>query len=582
MKKTSSTESRLPAAATFSSLPWWLPLVRGNCGRCMVPTSNAVVVVIPMLPLVCSCTFSGCVHLHFQSTQQQHRMRPDRGGTIFTPSCNSITKQVLLRGMSPTTSSSSSSGSSPEGGEGLLEGSSGKNEAEQKSLMQQQRQAEVLSLRERGAELEERLQAARTALTSARERREFMEEEAEQVQFLLSLAYSHPFLAVSSSHCCCSKRLISPRRAVRHLQCARLLPSLHGAVPSIYTLPLPAHLHTADEKLSPQARDYGNKLAQEMARLGRITRTLPPDEGASLEKLRRLVATLTEIERQEQAALEQGKAREAALRAEIAEFTGETAGDGGGGGGGPGEKAVAVVSPPPDAAPATAGGPAGEGGGGAGKGRVLEKAVDDPLAAMAEPQGQEKEDKSGAGKIVGAVPAAGGGALSVPRTAVVLGGGENGGGGGGGPAERKANHRKKPALEGKALFAEGLHRIEAAYEMAAAEREESASRLSRLRLAVARRQREEDAALGHAELLQYLLRFEELGQHSLERQEQLRRCRAERSTLSLTRELLAKQARLLETIAGGVEEASKGGKGVREAYLRQIKGIVEASGDVGW
>ncbi|CAB1104048.1 unnamed protein product [Ectocarpus sp. CCAP 1310/34] len=380
--------------------------------------------------------------------------------------------------------------------------------------MQQQRQAEVLSLRERGAELEERLQAARIALTSARERREFMEEEAEQ------------------------------------------------------------------------ARDYGDKLAQEMARLGRITRTLPPDESASLEKLRRLVATLTEIERQEQAALEQGKAREAALRTEIAEFTGETTGDGGGGGGGPGEEAVAVVSPPPDAAPATAGAPAGEGGGRAGKGRegggfVLEKAVDDPLAAMAEPQEHQEEDKSGAGNIVGAVPAAGVGTVSVLRTAVVLGGGENGGGGGGGPAER-ANHRKKPALEGKALFAEGLHRIEAAYEVAVAEREESAARLSRLRLAVARRQREEDAALGHAELLQYLLRFEELGQHSLERQEQLRRCRAERLMLSLTRELLAKQARLLETIAGGVEEASTGGKGVREAYLRQIKGIVEVSGDVGW
>ncbi|CAN0294925.1 unnamed protein product, partial [Ectocarpus sp. 8 AP-2014] len=437
--------------------------------------------------------------------------------SVFCSRASSATweQQVLLRGMSTTmhTSSSSSSGSSPEGGEGLLEGSSVKNEAEQNSLMQQQRQVEVLSLRERGAELEERLQAARTALTSARDRREFMEEEAEQ------------------------------------------------------------------------ARDYGNKLAQEMARLGRITRTLPPDESASLEKLRRLVATLTEIERQEQAALEQGKAREAALRAEIADFTGETAGDSGGGGGGPGEKAVVVVSPPPDAAPATAGAPAGEGGGGAGKRRegggfVLEKAVDDPLAAMAEPQEQEEEDKSGAGNIVGAVPAAGGGAVSVPRTTVVLGGGENGGGGG--PAERKANHKKKPALEGKALFAEGLHRIEAAYEVAAAEREESASRLSRLRLAVARRQREEDAALGHAELLQYLLRFEELGQHSLERQEQLRRCRAERSTLSLTRELLAKQARLLETIAGGVEEASKGGKGVREAYLRQIKGIVEVSGDVGW
>lgn len=45
---------------------------------------------------------------------------------------------------------------------------------------QQQRQ-EASRLRARRAELAERLDAARAALTSARERREFMEEEAEQV-----------------------------------------------------------------------------------------------------------------------------------------------------------------------------------------------------------------------------------------------------------------------------------------------------------------------------------------------------------------------------------------------------------------
>ncbi|CAN0468818.1 unnamed protein product, partial [Ectocarpus sp. 8 AP-2014] len=75
--------------------------------------------------------------------------------SVFCSRASSATweQQVLLRGMSPTmhtSSSSSSSGSSPEGGEGLLEGNSVKNEAEQKSLMQQQRQVEVLSLRERG------------------------------------------------------------------------------------------------------------------------------------------------------------------------------------------------------------------------------------------------------------------------------------------------------------------------------------------------------------------------------------------------------------------------------------------------
>lgn len=47
--------------------------------------------------------------------------------------------------------------------------------------MQRHRQAEVLSLRARGVELEEHLIAARSGRASARERREFMKEEAEQV-----------------------------------------------------------------------------------------------------------------------------------------------------------------------------------------------------------------------------------------------------------------------------------------------------------------------------------------------------------------------------------------------------------------
>ncbi|CAM9415074.1 unnamed protein product [Scytosiphon promiscuus] len=271
-----------------------------------------------------------------------------------------------------------------------------------------------------------------------------------------------------------------------------------------------------------------------MARLERIARTLPPDESASVEKLRRLVATVAEIEAQEQAVLKDGRARETALRAEIDEFTSAADVTGSAVDGNADRQKTSrgpesdTVSPaalagvgkgsPPESpgrsAPLSKEGKVGGGDGGV----VLQKTADDPLAAAAKP-------------------------------------------------------RAKPALEGKALFALGLHRIESAHEAAAAERERTASRLSRLRLAVARRQREEDAAPGHAELLQYLLRFEELGRHSLERQEQLNRCRAERQTLALTRELLANQARLLETVAGGVEEASKGSKAAREAYLRQMTGI---------
>lgn len=48
--------------------------------------------------------------------------------------------------------------------------------------MQQETHAEALSLRTRGAELDELLVAARGRRTSARERREFMTEEAEEVR----------------------------------------------------------------------------------------------------------------------------------------------------------------------------------------------------------------------------------------------------------------------------------------------------------------------------------------------------------------------------------------------------------------
>lgn len=347
-----------------------------------------------------------------------------------------------------------------------------------------------------------------------------------------------------------------------------------------------------------------------MSRLERIARTLPPDDSASVEKLRRLVATITEIEAQEQAALQENRAREAALRAEIDEFS--SAADAAGNAFANNTDTNLPTAPASDAASPVSSGRGGKGappekmgrsvslpkeGGGGDGGVVLEKTADDPLAAgAAEPEGdeakREKERRAGTASRMRA--ASTGGVFGVPRTAVVVTGegggrgprttGDDGrsrgnsssnGGSGGGSEEMK---RTKPALEGKALFALGLHRIEAAHEAAAAERDQTASRLSRLRLAVARRQREEDAAPGHAELLQYLLRFEELGRHSLERQEQLRRCRAERQTLALTRELLAKQARLLETVAGGVEEAAKGSKAAREAYLRQIKGIVEVGG----
>eukprot|EP00903_Cladosiphon_okamuranus_P018166 g16715.t2 len=394
-----------------------------------------------------------------------------------------------------------------EGSTGLLEVGAGQDEAEKRSRMQQDGYAEALSLRKRGAELEDLLVAARERRNSARERREFMKEEAEE------------------------------------------------------------------------ARDYGKRLAKETARLERVARALPPDVAPSLEKLRRLLATLTEVKLQEQATLEEGRAREAALRAEIEEFTGSTGGDGG------------QPAPPSTAAADAALPPSAAGGvvpeevsvravlstNGAGV-VVLEKSVDDPLAAIAESQEKQEEDvnfkkEEGRAGVAGAGAASTSGVTSVPRTTVVSGtsGGDNSSAGG--------TRGKKKVPESKGLLAEGLHRIEAAYQAAAVEREQTASRLSRLRLAVARRQREEDAAPGHAELLQYLLRFEELGRHATERQEQLRRCQAERSTLALTRELLTNQARLLETIAGGVDEASQGGKPAREAYMRQITEMIEGVED---
>lgn len=58
------------------------------------------------------------------------------------------------------------------------EADDGREKAKRGNLRQGQ---EASSLRARRAELAERLEAARTALASARERREFMEEEAEQV-----------------------------------------------------------------------------------------------------------------------------------------------------------------------------------------------------------------------------------------------------------------------------------------------------------------------------------------------------------------------------------------------------------------
>ena len=58
------------------------------------------------------------------------------------------------------------------------EADDGREKAKRGGLDQEQ---EASSLRARRAELAERLEAARTALASARERREFMEEEAEQV-----------------------------------------------------------------------------------------------------------------------------------------------------------------------------------------------------------------------------------------------------------------------------------------------------------------------------------------------------------------------------------------------------------------
>lgn len=313
-----------------------------------------------------------------------------------------------------------------------------------------------------------------------------------------------------------------------------------------------------------------------MSRLARVAGSLPPDESASLEKLRRLVATLTEAEQQEHTVLAEGKAKEAALRAEIEDFTGGAVGD---------ETTSSPVSHTAtegamengtvDAEAvvkrSSRGSRGGGRGGGGGDGAVQEISVaEDPLAMAHSGAKEENAEKSHRDGDDSWTPRMG-------LTAAGLSSSKNNGSDAGAAQKMKEKNTRSKAVEGRALLAEGLQRIEEAHEAAAAEREAVASRLSRLRLAVARRQRDEDATPGHAELLQYLFRFEELGQHAMEREKQLRQCRAERSTLALTREFLANEARLLESIADGVDDAAsaKAGKGAREAYLRQLEDIVQ-------
>ncbi|CAM9433419.1 unnamed protein product [Sphacelaria rigidula] len=309
-----------------------------------------------------------------------------------------------------------------------------------------------------------------------------------------------------------------------------------------------------------QAREYSGKLAQEMSRLGRIEHGLLPDQRSALETLRRLLATSTALERQEQSTLEEFRAREAALRSEIDDYVnnGGTHPGAGGMDMGPAAKTAApgrqdgmnVVgvgqreSQPRSQSP---------GAGDAGTGPPHRK-DSDPSLHQERLQIQQHQDQSPLDVVVSTTTSSTGiasSAIAAPQT----------------------------SLEGKALLAEGLHRIEAAHWAAAGEREMLATRLSRLRLAVARRQREEDAVPGHAELLQYLLRFEELGKHARERERQLRKCQAERSTLALTREILADQSRLLETVTSGVDDAAHKHKAAREAYMHQLEGMIKGVED---
>ncbi len=90
-------------------------------------------------------------------------------------------KVAAAAGIKPDNAAGKTAGVPLEDSTGLLESSGGQGEAGQGSQAQQQRQAEVLSLRRRGTELEESLTAARTGRAAARARREFMKEEAEQV-----------------------------------------------------------------------------------------------------------------------------------------------------------------------------------------------------------------------------------------------------------------------------------------------------------------------------------------------------------------------------------------------------------------
>ncbi|CAM9979483.1 unnamed protein product [Choristocarpus tenellus] len=119
--------------------------------------------------------------------------------------------------------------------------------------------------------------------------------------------------------------------------------------------------------------------------------------------------------------------------------------------------------------------------------------------------------------------------------------------------------------------------IEAAWEAAVMEREGLAVNLARLNIDFSRRQHLLDKVPCQAELLEYLMRFEELHKHAGARETELQQCQGGLASLGLTREFMAKEVKLLDSVAGSLEVAFQS-RASREEFQRQFKGVVQVRG----
>ncbi|CAM9395625.1 unnamed protein product [Discosporangium mesarthrocarpum] len=115
-----------------------------------------------------------------------------------------------------------------------------------------------------------------------------------------------------------------------------------------------------------------------------------------------------------------------------------------------------------------------------------------------------------------------------------------------------------------------MSRIEEAHAAAEVEREQLASQVAQLLGEAARQQWEAEGVPSREELLECLRRLEELDRHSVARAGEFQRCRAGLASLVLSKDFMAKEARVLDSVSGSLEGACRS-KGSRQELLRQFE-----------